>query len=340
MIGDVTRRELCSQPAAWDSVLDRLQAGTLRLPVDLASYDEITLLGSGTSYYLALAVADWMRRRGLPARGVPSCEAMLDPYETTSRRGRRLAIGFSRSGRSSELILAGDALRASGFELLGISCTEGSALLRQADHPILIEEGQEEGLVMLRSITSMLIAMQWLTGDHADRAALARLPEAGREILDRYSRGLEKLAFARPFDRFVFLASGPSYPFANEAALKIQEMAIATSEAYHSLDYRHGPKACADPETMVTLFSLPDRAQGLALSREMKSLGTGLIVVGTDAAAYDDSADLVVAAPSGLDEAQAAAAMLLPIHVFALATALRRGKDPDAPVNLSRVVTL
>ena len=339
MKGDLTRRELRSQPAAWAALLGRLQDGTLRLPFDPARCDEIMLLGSGTSYYLALAVADWMRRRGFAARAVPSCEAMLDPYESAPRPGRRLAIGFSRSGRSSELILAGDALRKAGFELAGVSCTEGSDLLRQVDHPVLIGEGQEEGLVMLRSLTSMLIALQWLTGEEADRTALAPLPDAGREMLTRDGEALGHLASARDFDRFVFLGSGPSYPLACEAALKIQEMAIATSEAYHSLDYRHGPQACADAATMVTLFALPDREHGLALARDLKALGAGLMVVGPDAAGYDGVADGVVATPQGVSEAQAAALMLLPVQSFALATALRRGKDPDRPVNLSKVVT-
>ena len=43
-------------------------------PVDPAGFDEITLMGSGTSYYLALAVADWMRRRGLDAFELVECD--------------------------------------------------------------------------------------------------------------------------------------------------------------------------------------------------------------------------------------------------------------------------
>jgi fructoselysine-6-P-deglycase FrlB-like protein len=39
------------------------------------------------------------------------------------------------------------------------------------------------------------------------------------------------------------------------------------------------------------------------------------------------------------DTGAALAAMLLPVQQFAFATADRRGRNPDAPVNLSRVVT-
>ena len=337
MTGDLTWRELISQPDAWAVLIGRLQSGAVSLPVDPGEFDEFVLLGSGTSYYLALAVADWMRRRGLNARAVPSCEVLLDPYETRATDTRRLAIGFSRSGYSSELILANRKLSDAGFVTLGISCTDDSDLLKEADHGLLVSEGHEDGLVMLRSFSCMLITAQWLFGEAADRDALAKLPEAGQLLLEQEA-ALRKLANSRPYDRFVFLGSGPAHPLALESALKIQEMAIATSEAYHSLDYRHGPKACADANTAVFLFSLHDRNHGLALTRDIKALWATVIVIGTDAPAYDKVADLTVAPGKLTAEAAASAACMLPVQMFAFATALRRGQNPDAPVNLSKVV--
>ncbi len=336
--GDVTWAELISQPDVWKALIARLEAGGLTLPVALEDYDEILLLGSGTSYYLALAVADWLRRRRYRVRAVPSCEVLLDAWETHPSDTARLAVGFSRSGESSELILADSRLRAAGFTTIGVSCTAGSSLIAQADHPMLIEEGFEDGLVMLRSFTSMLIAWQWLTGRADDRAALARLPDAGRAMIATHAQALRDLANLRSFDRFVFLGSGPSHPLALESGLKIQEMAIATSEAYHSLDYRHGPKACADAQTLVCLFTLSDRDHGLALARDVKALGAALLVVGPDADAYDKVADLAVSGPADVEESPAAALMMLPAQMFAFATARRRGQNPDAPVNLSKVV--
>lgn len=335
MTGTTTWRELISQPDAWASLIARLDSGALTLPVAVADFDEVLLLGSGTSWYLALAVADWMRRRGMNARAVPSCEVLLDPYESRASGQRRLAIGFSRSGRSTELLLANRILSGAGFTTLGISCTAASALLTEADHGLLIAEGHEDGLVMLRSFTAMLIAAQWLFGGAEDHAALARLPDIGRAMLG-HEAALRRLANKTPFDRFVFLGSGSSYPLALESGLKIQEMAIATSEAYHSLDYRHGPKACATATTAVVLFALSDRTHGLALARDIKALGATLIVIGQDAEAYGAVADLTLA--QDIDDATGAAAIMLPVQIFAFATALRRGQNPDAPVNLSKVV--
>ncbi|MCC0062990.1 MAG: SIS domain-containing protein [Defluviimonas sp.] len=338
MSGEVTWSELKSQPDAWKALLARLQSGALKLPIDLDDFDELVLLGSGTSYYLALALADWMRRRGRNARAVPSCEVLLDPWETRESNARRLAIGLSRSGQSSELLLAEKRLRAVGFATLGVSCTDGSDLLVNSQHGLLVSEGYEDGLVMLRSFSSMLLAVQWLSGNAADRAALAALPDAGAAFLASHADALTAAASSRAFDRFVFLASGPDHPLALEAALKIQEMSISTSEAYHSLDYRHGPKACADEKTAVVLFALSDREHGLALARDLKDLGAAVIVVGQDAIAYDGVADLAVAGGGSFSAGQAAALSILPVQLFAFATAMRLGREPNAPANLSKVV--
>ena len=336
--GQVTWRELLSQPDAWRQLLTRLEAGELALPFDINGFSEIVLFGSGSSYYLALTAADWMRRRGLPARAIPSCEILLDAAESTPRADG-LAIGFSRSGRSSEVLLAAEQFKRAGFTVSAISCTENSAQLKAADHPIHVAEGHEDGLVMLRSFTSMLLTLQWLTGNAVDHAALHGLPDAGQQLIDRYERSLADFSHARDFDRFVFLGSGPDYPLAMEASLKIQEMSIATSEAYHSLEYRHGPKACADSRTMICIQSLPDRDLGLSLARDMASLGAAVMVVGTDATAYGNIAGMTVPLPRGMTAAQASVLSMLTLQLFAYATATRLGSNPDAPQNLSKVVT-
>jgi glucosamine--fructose-6-phosphate aminotransferase (isomerizing) len=342
MTGHITWSELISQPDAWKRLLARLDAGQDVPAVSFDDFDEVLTLGSGTSYYLALAAADWVsRRHTIAVRAAPSCEIMLDPHQLKLAPGRkRLVIAISRSGESSELILAIKALQSRDTVVLGVSCCAGSSLLQRADQQFLIGEGYEEGLVMLRSFTSMLLALQYHFGSAVDRAVLRNLPAAGRDLLAHYVAPLRALAQRHPFDRFVYLASGASYPLALEASLKAQEMAIATSEAYHSLEYRHGPKATANSKTLLTLFALPDARLGLSLARDMKALGVTLLVVGPGAEGYAAIADLVVAAPTGLDDGQASLLSLMPLQILAYETAMRRGKNPDAPEQLSKVVIL
>lgn len=342
MNGKITWTELISQPDAWKQLIGRLDAQDGMPSIAIDDFDEIVLLGSGTSYYLALAAADWIgRRHGLDVRALPSCEIILDERLSVLAPGRkRLAIAISRSGESSELIMAIKTLRAAGSTVLGISCRADSTLIQQADLPWLITEGHEDGLVMLRSFTSMLIALQYLFGSDEDRVTLRQLPAAGRALLDNHTDALRAIAHSRPFNRFVYLASGPCYPIALEASLKVQEMSMSTSEAYHSLEYRHGPKATADRNTLLTLFALPDADLGLSLAHDMKALDVSLLVVGSGAEAYKGVADLAIPAFATLDRRLSNIISLLPLQIVAYETAMRRGKNPDAPENLSKVVIL
>ena len=136
----------------------------------------------------------------------------------------------------------------------------------------------------------------------------------------------------------MFLASGANYPIGVEASLKIQEMSISTSEAYHSLEYRHGPKATADAQTLVSLIALADKGHGLALARDLKALGVTLVVTGPGAADYAEIADLAVPTGPGMSDGQASALTLMPLQLIAFETAMRKGSNPDAPVNLAKVV--
>jgi glutamine---fructose-6-phosphate transaminase (isomerizing) len=341
MSGTTTWSELESQPQAWSALIARLEAGDGLPAIDPDAFDEIVLFGSGTSYYLAMAVADWItHRHHTPVvRAVPSCEIMLDTDQSVARHGvRRLAIGFSRSGESSELILAMKTLKLAGCTTLAVGCTAKSTMMELAHQTLLIPEGHEDGLVMLRSFTAMLIALQYLFGTPQDRAALKLLAPAAQDIIDMQGKALRSLATATGFDRFVFLGSGPGYPIAVEASLKIQEMSISTSEAYHSLEYRHGPKATADARTLISLIAISNPEYGLPLAQDLKALGATLLVTGAGASAYAQTADLAIDVPDGLSQAQASVLALLPLQIVAFETALRLGNDPDSPVNLSKVV--
>ena len=342
MTGATTWNELISQPTAWRALLARLEQHEELPALALADFDEVVMLGSGSSYYLALAAADWVRRRHpIPARAVPSCEVILDRHERTAALGvRRLVIAFSRSGESTELLWAVNAMQDAGNTVLGVSCTAGSQLLELADIGFHIREGHEDGLVMLRSFTSMLIAVQYLFGTAEDRVCLGMLPQAAHTVLEGSNDDLHELLNRRPFDRFVYLASSSSYPTALEASLKIQEMALSTSEAYHTLEYRHGPKATADDLTLVTLFAPPDASHGLALATDLKALGVTLLVVGPGAEDYVGVADLTIPAARGLNESAATAVTLIPLQLVAYHTALRRDQDPDVSTNLNNIVRL
>lgn len=346
MSGAITRRELWSQPERWQALLKRIQSDDPLPDLTLQAYDEILLFGSGSSYYLALLLGELTEQTiGVRVRVLPSFELFSyeQRYLGLPNRGRRLGVGISRSGESSEALLAADVLANHDIELLAISCYEQSSLMQRATHRLSVPEGQEEGMVMLRSFSSMVLAYQLFlerqTSASSDTSSLSSLPTVGGRLLQAIPSGVKTLANRRNFQRFVMLGSGPFYPLALEAALKVQEMAIATTEAYHTLEYRHGPKSTAGSDTLVTLFAL-ERPDGydVDLLKDLKTYDITSLVIGERLERFQGVADLVIDLESGLGENDRLLLSLLPAQVLAFETALRLGQNPDTPQHLAPVV--
>ena len=337
MNGQITRRELWSQPERWQALLDRVQTDAQMPKIDLTDYDEIIVFGSGTSYYLAMLIALLIEKKGVRAKAVPSCELFLYPDLYLNFEQKRLAVGISRSGESSEGLIAADLFKEKGVPVLALGCDANSSLPQKADYKLIFPEGHEEGMVMLRSFTCMLLGFQLFLNPQAER--FHALPGVGERLLKDHADNLKNLANKRNFNRFVMLGSGFTYPLAVEASLKFQEMAISTSEAYHSLEYRHGPKSTADADTLVVLFALHGNpSYGAKLVEDLSDYGVTSLVIGEDAQPYQEAASYTVDLGTDLAREDRLLLHLLPAHVLAFETAIRLGQNPDAPRNLSAVV--
>jgi glutamine---fructose-6-phosphate transaminase (isomerizing) len=338
--GVVTKRELLSQPDRWQALLTRTHEQDWLPKLELTAFDDILVFGSGSSYYLAMLVAELIENAtGIRARPVPSCEVFLCQERYLNLRGRQgLAIGISRSGESSEALLAAELFKSKGFSLLVVGCYESSLAIK-ADYRLTVPEGQEDGLAMLRSFTSMLLGFQlFLAAQREGNSNFYKLPLVGERLISTYTKRLSSLAHKRDFRRFVFLGSGVHFPLTFEAGLKMQEMAIATSEAYHSLEYRHGPKSTAASDTLLTLFALDGDTYSVDLVRDLRAYDVTTLVIGENVAAYDNIADEIVELRSGLSQSERLILTLLPAQLLAFETALRLGQNPDVSRNLSQVV--
>ena len=84
----------------------------------------------------------------------------------------------------------------------------------------------------------------------------------------------------RTFSNYAFLGQGPLYGIAREGALKLTEMSCSFGQPFHTLEFRHGPKATVTPETCLTFFlsETGKEAETKVLS-DMKELGGTVIAI-------------------------------------------------------------
>lgn len=346
MPGNKTWAEIASQPRVLRAAIDevsRLAPQAARLFSDPAP-DEVVLTGCGSSYYLALSAASiFSKILGLPARAVPASELVLYPETVFPRPGTRLVIGISRSGETSETVAALKA--AAAFEksrTMSVSCTREAEISSVAGFHLALPESDEASVVMTRSFTSMLLALQFLVSSVAGTPsrlnAIRRVPEIVEEMMKKNAGLIEELARKPGVKRFVFLGSGPAYGVACEGALKMTEMALETAQAFHTLEFRHGPKSVVDGCTLVV--SIPSDVLGeqeRSLLEELRGFSGYIVTLGNPLPCAQACLDVPF---GGLDEWDRVVATTVPLQMLAYFRATARGLDPDNPKHLSQVVKI
>jgi glutamine---fructose-6-phosphate transaminase (isomerizing) len=348
--GHHTLEEILSQPATWVETARRFeQTGQLNHVSEIFSAQQPWLfVACGSSYYLSRTIAaQWTRLLQVGCTAVPASELLFAPQEVLRRTGARQIALVSRSGKTTEVLRAAEWLKANAaIRTLGVTCSESSVLEEQCTHTLKLPWADEKSMVMTRSFTSILLLFQKLgamfAGDAGLASSLDGLPEKTERWLAANADKIRAFGAKRRFAGFVFLGQGAHYWLAQEAALKLTEMSSSYAQAYHTLEFRHGPKSIASRDTLIT-FLLSDAAaeeEGLMID-EVKKLGAAtLVVVNRAAPALRRDSDLLI--ELGLDEPEYArlAMTSIPAQLLGLAVGLRKGLNPEVPKNLTRAVVL
>jgi len=297
-------------------------------PAKLADANSMhVIVGCGTSYNLALSVAAMMNANGFRALAVPSGEWIERAESYVSNAEKDIVvIALSRSGTTTETVQAARISRERGQKVIGITCEPGSALSSESDLPIEFDTHPEEGIVMTSSASLMLLAGYALSGMKIDGALI----DSAEKLVALVGDGVSDAFLKR--DHFVFLGGGSNYGVALEGSLKLQEMAIAFTQAYHPGEYRHGPVSLVDEGTVVVMLYHPDTAKDESvLVKELQDKGALVIGLGGPG---DVSFDLYC------NHGLCGAEVLPALQVLGERYALARRIDTTAPRHLSKVVVL
>jgi glucosamine--fructose-6-phosphate aminotransferase (isomerizing) len=347
--GEFTRLEIDSQADVWTATVEKMAREWPANEAALAGARgrPFIVIGCGSTYYLAQHAASLLRSVGFTADAFPSSELALFPQEHLPADFVLLAI--SRSGTTTETLWAMDAYRAhfpSTGLIIIVTCVPGTPMVGMSDVVLLSEFAQEQSVAQTRSFTSMALMCQvvaaLLSGDRSRMQALARLPQLLVDLLARNGNLPEQLGSDLSIDRLFYLGSGPFYGLACEAMLKTKEMTVSWSEAYHVLEFRHGPMSVVAPSALIVGMISDSAAQSeIDVLREMKALGGRTLAICEERGTLDWSGvDTVVELQSGLDEWQRPVLVLPLIQWLAFYRALAKGLDPDNPQNLTQVIVL
>ncbi|MCU1495227.1 MAG: sugar isomerase [Acidimicrobiaceae bacterium] len=287
-------QEVRSQASAWRRTVQVAAKVQELLPT---KEQRVCVVGCGTSLFMGQSFAAYREKH---------CGGETDAFPASEMpTGRRyeLAVAISRSGTTTEVLDVVEELRHSGTQVLAITAVGGTPLSALASNTIVLDYADEMAVVQTRFATS---ALQLL------------LSACGWDVELSASRVEHVLASGPPLEiqkatQFVFVGRGMAVGIASEAALKLRESARAWTEAYPSMEFRHGPISAIGDQTVV--WSLDAIEPGLAAQIQI----TGASVVSGQG---DPVAELVR------------------VHLAAEQLAAARGLDPNAPLHLTRSVIL
>lgn len=348
--GGHTLHEILSQPRIWSETETQLREAQLldRFSNLFSPRSPWLFVGCGSSYYLSrLIAALWTKHFYIPATGVPASELLFAPEETLRRLGAEQVVLMSRSGETTEVLRAAELLQKHHtVQTLGVTCNPQSPLETLCTHSFKLTWADEKSTVMTRSFTAILLAFQRLglqfVGDSQLSGALDQLPQRGQEWLGSHAKKIQEFASRKKFADYVFLGQGAHYWLAQEAGLKVTEMSSSYAQVYHSLEFRHGPRSIAGPNTLITFFVSEAAAEEeTLLVKELKELGAAICVIVNRATPdLKKYSDLLIELSLDGPEFARYAVTAIPAHLMGTAIGLRKGLNPDAPKNLTRAVVL
>ncbi|MBD8554999.1 SIS domain-containing protein [Rhizobium sp. CFBP 8762] len=286
----------------------------------------LVFVGCGTSYNLALSLAAYANMAGRKAIAVPGAEWQNRPQAFSPDWKTAHVFALSRSGETSETVAAAKASRAAGAHVTAITVEPESALAKNCDRLITAETHRDEGIVMTVSASLIVLLGLQAIGRDIPASAIA----TARHMMETLDAALPEIIAER--SHFVFLGGGPLFGIALEGALKLMEMSQIITQAFHPLEYRHGPISLVDEQTaVIMLYSSDQKPAETTLVDELKAKGAVVIGIG-------GPGDAEVSAE--FDLSLAGLVVLPALQLLGERAAQLRGIDTVTPRHLTKVVKL
>ncbi len=282
------------------------------------------------SYFAGLT----MSRIGVPVASLPMSVATLQ--QAPLRVKGQLAVAFSQSGKSPDLVGTMQALRQAGAFTVAAVNAPDSPLADACEWHLQLLAGAELSVAATKSYIAMLslsaIVIAHVQKDTELLNALDTLPDALRAAgkLD-WPQAIDELKSA---DRMFVIGRGLGLAIAQEAALKFKETSGIQAEAFSSAEVRHGPMEIIESGYPLLIFALrgPEQEGLLKLARDMKARGARVLLA-APADVAEANLPLALTDHPALDPIAA----ILTFYVMAAGLAAARGRNPDAPRHLNKI---
>lgn len=264
-------------------------------------------------------------------------------YDVTPDLDGFVVIAVSQSGATPEIVETTRRLADGGGRTVAITNVAGSPLADAVDAAVLLDAGEEQAVPATKTFTAQVAAFaliaETLTATPPwPREAWEQAIDAVDAVLDTPAEVDGVAATLAGVDHLILVGRGFLYGTALEAGLKIAETTGLGVRGYSPADLQHGPIASATERTHVLCFCTPGpTARDVAeAASDLAERGATVVAVAPDPTCVP-TVDSRIPVPAGTVEQLAGLPQVVRAQQLALATAQRRGIDPDAPFSLTKV---
>ena len=351
-----TTTEIKQQPELWLDTLNIYRENFDAIEAFLADARamgegrlSVVFTGAGTSDYVGDTCAPYLRHAGdtklYDFKPIATTDIVSAPRDFLNPDEPTVVVSFARSGNSPESLAAVQVAKTfvKNVKFINITCAPEGKLAVESEGDadqltLLIPRANDKGFAMTGSYSCMTL-LSTLIFDTASLEQKTAWVEAaaklGEDVVARESEIAEFLS--GDFNRVTYLGSGSFVGLAQEAQLKILELAhglVATSWD-SCMGYRHGPKSFVDDKTIVFVYMNNDeytRQYDLDILNEINGdqIAAKTIAIQQDGATKFDGTSFTLAGEA-LPEGYLALPFVMVAQVISLLNSVRVGNTPDTP---------
>ena len=335
-----TQEEIFAQTEALVQTETVLEEASLRLGQYFdKSVSGIVFLGCGSGALLGGAAAAFFEMHSpYKAVSLTGGAVMMEPCKYRDLFQDSLVVVVSRSGQTSEVIYALDAMKKqTTFRTLGFLADRGTPLESRMDFTVHLPFAYDESVCQTRTISVFYYCLirlkELLMGSSVHQDACRMFFRQQGAFLKQLEKSAEAITGLH-WNTVMILADSFIGETAKIGALAFAEMAAVPASCSGVLDYWHGFSVLSGPETLF-LIDAHRNVQEYAkkTSRRLQAYGSRQVVLG-NGDAWEEVSEFI-SVPSDEPDCITGLRLLNACQMIAFKKAVKEGRDPDRPGGLT-----
>ncbi len=307
-------------------------------------FEKITLVGCGTAYHAGLVGAKYLAK----GTGIFATVEMASEFiynQPVFADEKTLFIFVSQSGETADTLQAQALAKSKGATTLALTNVLYSTLASKCDYVLPVCAGPEIAVASTKAYVCQLSSLYMLSMHLASELkgkkfdGFEKIESVAKEILDFDMPQVDALAeHIKNRNDVIFIGKDFDYITANEASLKLKEVAYINSASYPSGELKHGFLALVEKGTPIVVLAGNNATNSKTFNatHEAVSRGAEAIVVSNDKVENFENV-IKISEP---DDMLFPMLSIVPLQYLAYKVSISKGINPDQPRNLAKSVTV